>query len=253
MRKKDLREKDDAVSPVIALMLILAILATCMAVYTTTYVPGLKQQDEITHSGEVKLAFERFASDIDNLIALGKPAVYTEVLELGGGDVPLSPTKSSGTIEIEEIKIGTYQIGTETPLDLDGVQITYTPSFTAWEKQGYLYKNGVVWITKDEKRTPSALKWYTVDDGLKQENKTIETWYSPTVSDSVLIIPQFFIGDNSEITGSANVKLRVNATITDQNLDPTSTDVKLTTANGTVITHNDINEIRWLNIEVTVE
>ena len=253
MRKKDLREKDDAVSPVIALMLILAILATCMAVYTTTYVPGLKQQDEITHSGEVKLAFERFASDIDNLIALGKPAVYTEVLELGGGDVPLSPTKSSGTIEIEEIKIGTYQIGTETPLDLDGVQITYTPSFTAWEKQGYLYKNGVVWITKDEKRTPSALKWYTVDDGLKQENKTIETWYSPTVSDSVLIIPQFFIGDNSEITGSANVKLRVNATITDQNLDPTSTDVKLTTANGTVITHNDINKILWLNIGVSVE
>ena len=251
--KKDLREKDDAVSPVIALMLILAILATCLAVYTTTYVPGLKQQDEITHSGEVKLAFERFASDIDNLIALGKPAVYTEVLELGGGDVPLSPTKSSGTIEIEEIKIGTYQIGTETPLDLDGVQITYTPSFTAWEKQGYLYKNGVVWITKDEKRTPSALKWYTVDDGLKQEKKTIETWYSPTVSDSVLIIPQFFIGDNSEITGSANVKLRVNATITDQNLDPTSTDVKLTTANGTVITHNDINKIRWLNIGVSVE
>ena len=253
MRKKDLREKDDAVSPVIALMLILAILATCMAVYTTTYVPGLKQQDEITHTGEVKLAFMRFASDIDNVIAQGKPAVYTEVLELGGGDVPLSPTKSSGTIEIEEIKIGTYQIGTETPLVLDGVQITYTPSFTAWEKQGYLYKNGVVWITKDEKRTPSALKWYTVDDGLKQENKTIETWYSPTVSDSVLIIPQFFIGDNSEITGSANVKLRVNATITDQNLDPTSTDVKLTTANGTVITHNDINKIRWLNIGVSVE
>ena len=251
--KKDLREKDDAVSPVIALMLILAILATCLAVYTTTYVPGLKQQDEITHSGEVKLAFERFASDIDNLIALGKPAVYTEVLELGGGDVPLSPTKSSGTIEIETKEIGKYQIEGGAETALNGIEVRYTPSFTAWEKQGYLYKNGVVWITKDEKRTPSALKWYTVDDGLKQENKTIETWYSPTVSESVLIIPQFFIGDNSEITGSTNVKLRVNATITDQNLYPTSTDVKLTTANGTVITHNDINKILWLNIGVSVE
>ena len=108
--KKDMSKKDDAVSPVIALMLILAILATCMAVYTTTYVPGLKQQDEITHSGEVKLAFMRLAADIDTIIEQEKPAVYTEVLELGGGDVPLSPTKSSGTIEIEEIKIGTYQI-----------------------------------------------------------------------------------------------------------------------------------------------
>ena len=246
-------KKDDAVSPVIALMLILAILATCMAVYTTTYVPGLKQQDEITHSGEVKLAFERFASDIDNVIALGKPAVYTEVLELGGGDVPLSPTKSSGTIEIETKEIGKYQIEGGAETALNGIEVRYTPSFTAWEKQGYVYKNGVVWITKDEKRTPSTLKWYTVDDGLKQENKTIETWYSPTVSDTVLIIPQFFIGDNSEITGSTNVKLRVNATIIDQNLDSTYTNVKITTANDTVITHNDINKIRWLNIEVSVE
>ncbi|MBR5450047.1 MAG: hypothetical protein IKV78_01910, partial [Methanocorpusculum sp.] len=134
--KKDLREKDDAVSPVIALMLILAILATCMAVYTTTYVPGLKQQDEITHSGEVKLAFERFASDIDNVIAQGKPAVYTEVLELGGGDVPLSPTKSSGTVEINTSKIGTYKINSGSEQDLNGIEISYLPSFTAWEKQG---------------------------------------------------------------------------------------------------------------------
>ncbi|MBO5367212.1 hypothetical protein J6A32_01165, partial [Methanocorpusculum sp.] len=171
MRKKDLREKDDAVSPVIALMLILAILATCMAVYTTTYVPGLKQQDEITHTGEVKLAFMRFASDIDNVIAQGKPAVYTEVLELGGGDVPLSPTKSSGTIEINTSKIGTYKVGSETK-DLNGIAVTYTPSFTAWEKQGYVYQNGVVWITKEEKVTPAELKLYTIQNGTDRQNET---------------------------------------------------------------------------------
>ena len=137
------------VSPVIALMLILAILATCLAVYTTTYVPGLKQQDEITHSGEVKLAFMRLAADIDPIIEQEKPAVYTEVLELGGGDVPLSPTKSSGTIEINTSKIGMYQIESGTPQELNGIEVIYTPSFTAWENQGYTYKNGVVWITKE--------------------------------------------------------------------------------------------------------
>ena len=243
--KKDLREKDDAVSPVIALMLILAILATCMAVYTTTYVPGLKQQDEITHTGEVKLAFMRFASDIDNVIAQGKPAVYTEVLELGGGDVPLSPTKSSGTIEINTSKIGTYQTGSETK-DLNGIAVTYTPSFTAWEKQGYLYQNGVVWITKEEKVTPAELKLYTIQDGTDRQNATLQKWY-PAPSGTV-IIPQFTVDENkTEITGTSTAKLRLNAT-----LDETETeDVTVTlTTDGTP---KDYSKIRWLNIEVSVE
>ena len=242
--KKDLREKDDAVSPVIALMLILAILATCLAVYTTTYVPGLKQQDEITHSGEVKLAFERFASDIDNLIALGKPAVYTEVLELGGGDVPLSPTKSSGTIEINTTVIGNYTVGLETK-DLNGIEISYTPSFTAWEKQGYVYQNGVVWITKEEKVTPAELKLYTIQNGTDRQNETLQKWYP--APPGTVIIPQFTVDENkTEITGTSTAKLRLNATLSDLVTGP----VSITLSNGSPQTYSNI---RWLNIEVSVE
>ena len=242
--KKDLREKDDAVSPVIALMLILAILATCMAVYTTTYVPGLKQQDEITHSGEVKLAFERFASDIDNVIAQGKPAVYTEVLELGGGDVPLSPTKSSGTIEINTTVIGNYTVDSEEK-NLTGIEISYLPSFTAWEKQGYLYKNGVVWITKDEKKTPAMLTLYTVEDGEDREKEILAKWY-PVSPTSEVIIPNFSVVEGkSEITGTSAVKLRLNATLGGE-INPLS--VILT--DGTSIIYNNA---RLLNIEVSVE
>ena len=242
--KKDLREKDDAVSPVIALMLILAILATCLAVYTTTYVPGLKQQDEITHSGEVKLAFERFASDIDNLIALGKPAVYTEVLELGGGDVPLSPTKSSGTVEINTTVIGNYTVGSGKK-NLTGIEISYLPSFTAWEKQGYLYKNGVVWITKDEKKTPAMLTLYTFEDGEDRENEILAKWYPASPTDGI-IIPNFSVIDKkSEITGSSAVKLRLNATLGDK-MD----DVKVTLNGDTEKTYTNA---RLLNIEVSVE
>ena len=240
--KKDLREKDDAVSPVIALMLILAILATCMAVYTTTYVPGLKQQDEITHTGEVKLAFMRFASDIDNVIAQGKPAVYTEVLELGGGDVPLSPTKSSGTIEINTSKIGTYQIGSGTEQDLNGIAVTYTPSFTAWEKQGYVYQNGVVWITKEEKVTPAELKLYTIQNGTDRQNETLQKWY-PAPSGTV-IIPQFTVDENkTEITGTSTAKLRLNATLGEQIYS-----VTLTGDSAKIYTN-----ARLLNIEVSIE
>ena len=242
--KKDLREKDDAVSPVIALMLILAILATCLAVYTTTYVPGLKQQDEITHSGEVKLAFERFASDIDNLIALGKPAVYTEVLELGGGDVPLSPTKSSGTIEINTTVIGNYMVGSETK-ELKGIEVSYTPSFTAWEKQGYLYKNGVVWIVKDEKKTPAQLTLYEVKDGEDRENEILAKWYpeSPSGSETV-IIPNFSVVEKkSEITGTSTVKLRLNATLGEP----------ITSVTLTGDTEKTYTNALLLNIEVSVE
>ncbi|MBQ2772038.1 MAG: hypothetical protein IJE95_04920 [Methanocorpusculum sp.] len=242
--KKDLREKDDAVSPVIALMLILAILATCLAVYTTTYVPGLKQQDEITHSGDVKLTFERFASDIDNLVAQGKPAVYTEVLELGGGDVPLSPTKSSGTIEIEETIIGTYKIGGVTK-NLTGIIVSYLPSFTAWEKQGYLYKNGVVWITKDEKKTPASPTLYTIQNGTDHENKTVDAWYKP--SSGILTIPLFSTEGISEITGTSTVKLRLNATVTEE----TATAVTITMP-GKTETYSGVT-IRYLNIGVSVE
>ena len=245
MRKKDLREKDDAVSPVIALMLILAILATCMAVYTTTYVPGLKQQDEITHTGEVKLAFMRFASDIDNVIAQGKPAVYTEVLELGGGDVPLSPTKSSGTIEINTSPIGTYTIGGETKY-LNGIAVTYTPSFTAWEKQGYVYQNGVVWITKEEKVTPAELKLYTIQNGTDRQNETLQKWY-PVPSADTVIIPQFTVDENkTEITGTSTAKLRLNATLGETE----TANVKIILSDGT---SRDYSAVRWLNIEVSVE
>lgn len=243
--KKDLREKDDAVSPVVALMLILAILATCMAVYTTTYVPGLKQQDEITHSGEVKLAFERFASDIDNVIAQGKPAVYTEVLELGGGDVPLSPTKSSGTVEINTSNIGKYQTNSGSEQDLNGIEISYLPSFTAWEKQGYLYKKGVVWITKDEKKTPAMLTLYTFEDGGNREKEILAKWY-PVSPTSEVIIPNFSVVEGkSEITGTSAVRLRLNATLGDI-VSGTMT-VKL---DGTSRRYTNA---RLLNIEVSVE
>ena len=236
------KEKDDAVSPVIALMLILAILATCLAVYTTTYVPGLKQQDEITHSGDVKLTFERFAADIDNLIALGKPAVYTEVLELGGGDVPLSPTKSSGTLEIEETILGTYTTGSETG-NLTGIRVTYLPSFTAWEKQGYRYENGTVWILKDEKKTPAALNRYSIQDGTDLENATLQRWYSAASLD---VIPLFTVKENSTaVTGTAAAKLRLNATLGEY-----LSSVIVTLNDGTSITYTNA---RLLNIEVSVE
>ena len=277
------KEKDDAVSPVIALMLILAILATCMAVYTTTYVPGLKQQDEITHSGEVKFAFMRFASDIDNTIAQGKPAVYTEVLELGGGDVPLSPSKSSGTVEITEKPVAKLTIG-ESVMFINTAEISYIPSFTSWEPQGYLYRNGVVWITKDEKITPASLQKYRISDGIEDETAVLKGWFSQittsqdesgnglggllgsiigggTSSKTSVIIPQMKTGTSAAVTGSGIAKLKLQAetetktytetvTLTLLNGEGDDDDEIIWSKSGTML--NSV-EITWLNIEVSVE
>ena len=121
-------DHDEAVSTVIALMLVLAILATCIAIYSATYIPGLKQQSEILHSGEVQYTFLRLSSDIDNLYSLGKPAQFSEPVLLGGGDILLSPVKSSGTLELTENQIGILNItGNDKPLIIikgdDNIQV----------------------------------------------------------------------------------------------------------------------------------
>ncbi|MBR5815200.1 MAG: hypothetical protein IKY77_03265, partial [Methanocorpusculaceae archaeon] len=134
-------------------------------------------------------------------------------------------------------------IGSETK-NLYGIEISYLPSFTAWEKQGYLYKNGVVWITKDEKITPAQLTLYEVKDGEDREKEILAKWY-PASPTSEVIIPNFSVVEGkSEITGTSAVKLRLNATLGDN-----MTDVKVT-LNGDAETYNNA---RLLNIEVSVE
>lgn len=160
-------DHDEAVSTVIAVMLVLAILATWMAIYSATYVPGLKQQSEIMHSEGVQYAFQRFSSDVDNLYSLGKPAQFSEPVMLGGGDVLLSPGKSSGTLELQKTEIAMLQIG-DTPIPIYTTNFTYTPSYSFWELQGYQYNKGVVWITKDRKTTPASLSPYTTSTGSAQ-------------------------------------------------------------------------------------
>jgi hypothetical protein len=100
------------------------------------------------------------SSDVDNLYSLGKPAHFSEPVPLGGGDILLSPVKSSGTIELEKHQIGILSIINDSgtfSLPIDTINVTYTPSYSAWELQGYSYRNGVVWITKGEKQTPANL------------------------------------------------------------------------------------------------
>jgi len=256
-------DSDEAVSTVIALMLVLAILSTCIAIYSATYVPGLKQQSEILHSEEVQYAFQRLSSDVDNLYSLEKSAQFSEPVPLGGGDILLSPVKSSGTIELEKNRIGTLSIANDSgsfSVPINTTNITYTPSYSSWELQGYTYRNGVVWITKGAKQTPADISLYTVQAGLDRENTTKSQWLKQmgTVipegngNYTMRIVTMTPVTGKISATGSGTAKIRLNATETRSIYE------NVTTVTLDTWTLNDLSSpanltLSTLSIEVSVE
>ena len=168
-------KKDDGVSNVVAMMLLLSVLVICIAVLSSSYIPDLKENAEAMHSQDVKEAFLRFGSDVDDLFTTSQGGVYTQVFSLGGGDVLLSPSKSGGTVEIQTVNLGTVTGYSE---QITSVNVTYTPLLPYWEKQGYLYENGVVWVTKDDRKIPVQSGLNTADDGNIREKETKDGWIS---------------------------------------------------------------------------
>ena len=168
-------KKDDGVSNVVAMMLLLSVLVICIAVLSSSYLPDLKENAEAMHSEEVKEAFLRFGADVDELFTTAQGGVYSQVFSLGGGDILLSPSKSGGTVEIQTVDIGTVEGYSNT---ITSVNVTYTPLLPYWEKQGYTYENGVVWVTKNGVKIPVQSGLNTVDDGDERETATKSAWIS---------------------------------------------------------------------------
>lgn len=245
--KKDaFKSKDDALSAVIAIMLILAIISICIATYVTIYVPELKQQAEITHSEDVRFTFDRLSSDIDNLYTIERAGFFTEPLSLGGGDVMLSPIKSGGTVQIENDTIGTLNIGSNKT-NITMVNITFTPVYSTWEPQGYKYSRGLVWLVKDKKTTPSDTNILSIDDG-----KKYMTNYTASIKNnikrsfrnygdgnsSIDIVVMSTDLDSNDITGSGTVKIKLGCTLSDTIVTvPADTVISYTDALGTTNIH----------------
>ena len=166
-------KKDDGVSNVVAMMLLLSVLVICIAVLSSSYLPDLKENAEAMHSEEVKEAFLRFGADVDELFTTAQGGVYSQVFSLGGGDILLSPSKSGGTVEIQ-----TVDIGTVSGRQITSVNVTYTPLLPYWEKQGYMYENGVLWVTKNGVEIPVQSGLNTANTGNTREEETKEDWIS---------------------------------------------------------------------------
>ncbi|ADN36965.1 conserved hypothetical protein [Methanolacinia petrolearia DSM 11571] len=218
------KDTERAVSTVVAMMLILAILATCVAVYTSTYVPGLKQQSEILHNKDVRYSFLRFSADVENIYSIGRPAQFSEPLILGGGDILLSASESGGRIDLANTTVGMltiYENGIAIrEIPVETVCVSYTPYFSSWELQGYRYENGTVWVTKDntDKIAPASLSLNSVGDGTDNERKKIEdrlsymagTYEENAGSITMQIITMTLVSPDS-VSGSGSAALSLDA------------------------------------------
>lgn len=154
--------KDDAIAPVLAVMLILAAIVTVLSIWNAVYVPSMKESAEIEHIKNVELAFRHFSSDIDYAVTSHQNyLVFSESVPLGGGDVAVNLIRSSGTLDVqnESVPVYTLTLANDTsPLaTVKGniVNFSYDPINNFWQDQGYTWQYGYLNVTKyGTRRTP---------------------------------------------------------------------------------------------------
>jgi hypothetical protein len=159
-------KREDAVAPVIAAMLVLAVIVTFFAVWNASVIPSMKAQAEVSHLHDVEEGMLRFSSDIDLAASSSSDMTLSERIPLGGGDVLYSATKSGGSLAIQSegpymeiiVNNSTYERNRTFSLS----NISYRPAGNFWQDQGYVWSQGYVNVTKENVSEP--LDYYTMQD-----------------------------------------------------------------------------------------
>jgi hypothetical protein len=161
---------DDAVAPVIAVMLILAVGVTFFAAWNAYYVPSMKAQSEITHIRDVETGFLRFSSDIETAASLKKNLKLSELIPLGGGEFTFDPVRSGGELNVWNaspqgyLKVDwTSETGTAGQ-NLSLVRFSYKPVNNFWQDQGYGWAYGNVYVLNTERNLTTPLDAFTADN-----------------------------------------------------------------------------------------
>ena len=155
---------DEAVAPVIAAMLVLAVIVTFFAVWNATAIPSMKAQAETSHLHDVEDGMLRFSSDIESAASTPSSMTRSERIPLGGGDILYSSTKSGGVLAIHNGSLtmvmdiyNTSGSGNYQKLDNSKFRLanfSYQPSGNFWQDQGYVWSHGYVNVTKGTLATP---------------------------------------------------------------------------------------------------
>jgi hypothetical protein len=149
---------DDALSPVIAVMLILAVVVTGVSVWNSSYLPAMKEQAEIEHIQDVEDAFLGLSASIENTAILKDRLQVKARIPLGGGDVMFNTVTSGGSLWVRQDPAPSrWMLQLEangTFYNMSLMNITYTPANNFWQNQGYSWQWGYVNVTKGSLATP---------------------------------------------------------------------------------------------------
>ncbi len=167
-------DRESAIAPVVAVLLLLAVVMTIISLYSALYIPTLKEQAEIEHLAGVEEAFLTFSSDIDSTLISKKEGSITRNVELGGGSVVLSPLKSGGVMEVKGADPWLlYRIDRGDGINLGEstlVNFSYDAVGNFWMDNGYLWDYGIVSLeTPYSSTTPLQ---YTTYDAAAADIKT---------------------------------------------------------------------------------
>jgi len=149
--------KDCAVSAVIAYMILLTITVSFIALLNAVWIPQMKQQSEIEHLYNVQDSFLSLRTDIDRLVTYRHNSSIIHNIQLGGGDVLFSPVKSSGIIEIIKKDPSDSITANNQVIQLNSIQINYSPIMNFWIDQGYSWENGTIYLNKHKQNRITPL------------------------------------------------------------------------------------------------
>lgn len=207
---------DDALAPVVAVMMILVVAATLLSIWNAIYLPDLKQQAEVEHLKGVEEGMVRFSNDIDNAIYLWRNGTQSESIPLGGGDILLSSLRSGGELRIRQLDQATITI------NVDGTEyyghlstITYQPVSNFWISQGYSWANGTVNVSKGPVSVPINLPdQYTHSRDIFLNHLVQPFEYSPDHHNITIRMVNITPGSQTNITSGNGISyLKLNAVV----------------------------------------
>ncbi|MDD1703471.1 MAG: hypothetical protein LUQ31_10885 [Methanoregula sp.] len=150
--------REDAVAPVIAAMLVLAVIVTFFAVWNASVIPAMKEQAEVSHLHDVEEGMLRFSSDIESAASAPSDMILSERLPLGGGDVLYSAARSGGALAVQDegeyLGIRLYNGSSRAEWRGNLSNISYQPVGNFWLDQGYDWSRGYVNVTKGNESVP---------------------------------------------------------------------------------------------------
>ncbi len=203
--------KDDALAPVVGMMLILAVIVTVLSLWNGIYLPGLKQQAEVEHLQQVEQGMVRIDSAIGDAMYYRHNGSLSVPIPLGGGDIMLNNLKSGGVLRIEQDENPAVTIDVDgVPHDLYVSNITYTPVSNFWIPQGYSWQYGYVNVSKNNRSTYLTLP-DKVGETRIQFDDSFFRWFDEGNGNVTIECVNIIPGTPNITSGNGNANIKIEA------------------------------------------